>query len=1043
MTQSHEPNKAATIVVGIGASAGGVEALSAFLDHEKDQPRAAFLVAMHLARHRSSHLPEILARHTGIRLVRAEDGMTVEERSIYVLPPGQFMTVKDGKLQIAPVGPLERVPTVIDRLFNSLAEEYAERAIGVVLSGTGADGALGLKAIRERGGLTIAQGEDGSSPLFSGMPRSAVAAGVIDVQLPVEDIAARLNAAVSAIENAGQELTDDLAQDREEVRQEICTLLLNQVGHDFSGYKPNTFFRRVRRRMHVLQLATIDAYLEHLRHAPDEVSSLFRDLLISVTSFFRDAPSFKLLEEQVIPALFAGKSMHEEVRVWVPGCATGEEAYSIGMLLLEHIDRLGQGAPDVRIFATDIDENALGIARKARYPSVLLDDVSKERRQQFFTEDRDNFTVHKRLREICTFSLHNALRDPPFSRIDLVSCRNLLIYLGPEFQDRILPILHYALRPEGFLFVGIAEGATRHSTLFTPISKEYRIYQRQPNAASGISLPLLAKGGKATAPRPFEAGATGSSSNALRRQIETRVLQAHAPPYVLVNGRGDALFYSGRTDNYLEFPSGAPSRHLLTNARKELRLGLRRALHEVVNSQSKVQLPEVTLQRDDGLRRVQVTVEPFDDGETPLYLVVFNDHGVAPKLPAISHNLDAHTIEQLDRELHDTREQLQSTYEEFETAIEELRVANEELMSLNEELQSSNEELETSKEELQSVNEELQTVNHEMTHHLEALDQANADLKSLLESTRIATIFLDRELSIRSFTQAATEIFTLIPSDRGRTITDLAHQLGEIDLRENLETTMVRRKPAEVAVSRKDGQKHYLMRMLPYTGTAEETGGVVLTFVDVTALIAADVRHKTMIGELNHRVRNMLAVVSAMANQTLVQSVEGNTLDTYLNRLHAMARTYKLLTETDWSYMSFSELLREELSVIVGSTRFSLVGPPVKLDPREALALGMIFHELATNALKYGALSADEGRIDVTWQFSDDENIIDIRWQESGGPKVASPHRRGFGTLLVERQLSYELNGHSNITYAPEGLQVTMRVPRLHSVRKKRIATDE
>ncbi|WP_158884057.1 chemotaxis protein CheB [Rhodanobacter sp. L36] len=1038
MTQSELSNQPAVTVVGIGASAGGVEALSAFFDHETEQPRAAYLVAMHLARERPSHLPEILSRHTGMRLLLAENGMPVEERTIYVIPPGQVMTVQNGMLDIAPINPMERVPTVIDRMFNSMAEAYGEHAIGVVLSGTGADGALGLKAIKERGGLTIAQGEDGSTPLFSGMPRSAIAAGVIDLQLPVEKIPARIAEMILATNDAGQKQHDEVARHREESRLAICALLLTQTGHDFSGYKPSTFYRRMYRRMHVLQLATMDKYLERLRHTPGEVTMLFRDLLISVTSFFRDIAAFALLEQQVMPALFKGKDSQAEIRVWVPGCATGEEAYSLGILLLECLDKLGGNAPEVRIFATDIDEHALSIARKARYPSVLLEDVSDERRKRFFDEDRGHFTVRKRLRDICTFSPHNALRDPPFSRIDLVSCRNLLIYLGPEFQDRILPILHYALRPDGFLFVGIAEGASRHGTLFTPVSKEHRIYQRLPNVTAGLSLPLLTKSGKPAITRSFEASVAASSSNAMRRQIEARMLQAHTPPYVLVNGRSDALFYSARTGNYLEFPSGAPSRHLLSNARKELRLGLRHALQEVVNTQLKVELPEVVMPRDDVPHRVQVTIEPFDDGETPLYLVVFNDHGVAPKLPLVSQPADIQTVEHLDRELRDTREQLQSTYEEFETAIEELRVANEELMSLNEELQSSNEELETSKEELQSVNEELQTVNSEMTHNVEALDQANADLQGLLENTGIATIFLDRDLGIRSYTQAATELFTLIPSDRGRLITDLAHQLDAIDLRQNLENTLVRRTAMEIAVSRRDGQKHYLMCILPYAGEAEETGGVVMTFVEVTALISADARHKTMIGELNHRVRNMLAVVSAMASQTLADHVEAEAFDAFLNRLHAMARTYKLLTETDWSYMSFRGLLKEELGVIAGSTRYSLDGPPLKLHPREALALGMVIHELATNALKYGALSNQDGHINITWACIDDSaKTMEIHWSETGGPPVGPPSHRGFGTLLVDRQLAYELNGHSDITYAAEGLQLTLRVPRLQKSETK------
>ncbi|MBB6249033.1 chemotaxis protein CheB [Rhodanobacter sp. A1T4] len=1026
----------ATVVVGIGASAGGVEALSGFFDHGRFDAalldvNVAFVIAMHLSAHRESQLPEILSRRTTLRVLRAEQDMPIETGTIYVITPGQVLSVKDKKLQLSPINVIERLPSAVDRLFNSLAEDYAENAIGVVLSGTGADGALGLKAIKERGGLTIAQGEDGSVPMFSGMPRSAMATGVVDLQLPVEDIATRLSSLIASMENAsGSGLTKSDALN-DGIRQEICALLQIQVGHDFSGYKSNTFFRRVQRRMQVLQIESLDSYLDCLKHTPTEVTLLFHDLLISVTSFFRDSAAFAMLEQQIVPLLFEGKSENDEVRVWVPGCATGEEAYSLGMLLLEHAQRLGRKSPDIRVFASDIDGRALAIARKGRYPSVLLEGVTAERRGNFFVEDRRYFTVQKSLREIVTFSDHNALRDPPFSRIDLVSCRNLLIYLAAEFQDRILPILHYALRPEGFLFVGVAEGATRHSTLFTPISREHRVFRRLPSATPHAPAPLLAKGLGPTIPRHFETGWNDMSSKSLRTQIEARILTAHAPPYVLVNGQGDALFYSGRTGNFLEFAPGAPSKNLLNNARKELRLLLRRGLHEAVETQLLVHLPEAAVHSDEGQRRIQISIEPFDQDNAPLYLVLFHDHGAVTTPPDLPFRGDSQNTEQLQHELHDAREQLQSTYEEFETAIEELRVSNEELMSVNEELQSSNEELETSKEELQSVNEEMQTINTEMSHHVAALDQSNADLRGLLESTRIATVFLDKDLAIRSFTPAATEIFTLIPTDRGRLITDLSHQLSDVNMLESLQTALMKGKPAEISVSRKDSQRHYLMSLLPY-GAADERGGVVMTFVDITPLAEADARHKTMIGELNHRVRNMLAVVSAMATQTLQSANTDGSLDHFLDRLHSMARTYKLLTETDWSYMSLSELFREELSVIGSPNRYVLTGPPVKLLPREALALGMVVHELATNALKHGALSNDEGMVAVSWKLMESPNAaIAVRWQEKGGPTVVPATRRGFGSILIERQLAYELDGKSVLDFTPDGLIVSLDIPRL------------
>ena len=1036
LSSTNNAAETSPVVIGIGASAGGVEAISAMLDHTGPDMPAAFVVMMHLSATRTSHLADILARHTTMPVHAGEHGMRLERGHVYVAQPGKITTVEAGCLEVANVSLTERIPTIIDRLFNSLAVSYKECAIGVILSGTGADGALGLKAIKSCGGMTFAQGEDGSAPLFAGMPESAMAAGVVDMQLPVEAIGKRLKTIIEGFSRALGTQHESEAETLDRQRLEICALIKQQQGNDFSGYKPSTFHRRVQRRMAVLQLGSVEPYVAYLKQHPAEVSTLFRDLLISVTSFFRDGESFSVIADEVIPAMFRGKSAAEEVRVWVAGCATGEEAFSLGMLLLEETDRRGTGAAHIRIFATDIDEHALSIARKGRYPSVLLDDVSEERRKQFFIEDRGHFTVQKRLREVCTFSPHNALRDPPFSRIDLVSCRNLMIYLGPSFQDRILPIFHYALKPQGFLFVGMAEGASRQSNLFEPLSKHHRIFRRLASAGAHTRLPpLIRDDQKAT--QPANTYESGHRQAGLRRQIEARVLQSHAPPYVLINAHGEALFYSSRTGSYLEFSPGAPSNNLLSNARKDLRLHLRGALSEVVNTQQRVTLPEVNATRHDGVRRLQISIEPFEDGENPLYLVLFNDHGAATIRSSGERGAETQTVEQLEGELHETHEQLQSAYEEFETAIEELRVTNEELMSVNEELQSSNEELETSKEELQSVNEEMQTVNHEMSHHVDSLDQANADLSGLLESTNIATIFLDRQLAIRRFTQAATEIFTLIPSDCGRRITDLNHQLGDVNLGQHLEEILIRGKSMQMPVRRVDGTKHYLMGLLTYSGKGEDTSAVVMTFVDITALAQADERHKTMIGELNHRVRNMLAVVSAMAQQTMGKTVPGETLENFLSRLQAMARTYKLLTETNWSHMSLRGLLREELGVVSGSARYAISGPEIMFDPREALALGMVIHELATNALKYGALSNDEGRLEVTWrQLDDADDAVEICWQESDGPTVETPQRRGFGTVLIERQLAYELNGNSELDFASEGLRAVLRVPRLFATQE-------
>lgn len=1030
MPPSFDPKSAATVVVGIGASAGGVEALSTFFDHELNTSGAAFLIVMHLSAARSSNLPEILSRHTGMPVLHAEHDMPIERNKVYILPPGMVMTAAKQHLQLSRANQDEHMPSTVDRLFNSLAETFAEKAIGVVLSGTGSDGALGLKAIKDRGGLTIAQVADGTKPQFPGMPQSAIAIGAIDLELSVEEIGPRLLNVVKSMQTGAASAERDDDETHEPLRKEICALLLARLGHDFSGYKHGTFLRRVNRRMRVLRLSSLQDYVDYLKRTSEEATLLFRDLLISVTCFFREAESFKFLEQQVIPALFHGKQANDEVRVWVPGCATGEEAYSLAMLLLEHAGELGRNAPNLRVFATDLDENALAIARKGRYPSVLLDAMSATRRRQFFVDDHGYFSVQTRLREICTFSLHNVLRDPPFSRIDLVSCRNLMIYLGPEFQERILPILHYALVPEGFLFLGSSEGVSQNEALFQSFNKAHSVFQRAPDTDEHVTLPLLSSKSRPTPRRLPLTETAGPVRNGLQRQIEARVLHDHAPPHVLVNEHGETLFHSSRTGAYLEFAVGAPSRQLLQNARKELRLALRRGLHDAVASHTRVVMPDVTLPRGDALRRIQISVEPFEHGEAPLYLVLFNDCGNAASRPESTDVANDQAIELLEHELRESREQLQNSYEEFENVIGELRASNEELMSVNEELQSSNEELETSKEELQSVNEELTTVNAEMARHKDVLTRSNVDLANLLESIGIAAIFLDRHMAIRRFTHAATDIFTLIPSDLGRLITDLSHQLGDVDLHANFEQALDQKKPTELRVRLKDGSRHYLMKMLPYTGVTEESSGVVVTFADVSSLVEIDLQ-ATLIGELNHRVRNMLAVISAMAQQTLAKAVAPETLDAFMDRLHAMARTYKLLTENDWSHMDLGALVKDELTVIAGSTRFDMHGPSLKLSPREALALCLVLHELAANALKYGALSNRDGRVEVSWTGGKQPDAsFDLRWQESAGPPVTPPTRRGFGTLLLERQLAYELNAQSEIDYAADGLIVTIHIPR-------------
>ncbi|WP_426702775.1 CheR family methyltransferase [Rhodanobacter sp. Col0626] len=1006
-------------VVGVGASAGGVEALEEFFGGSREMENVAFVVVTHMMADKPSMLPEIIARHTGLTVERAVDGAAIAAGRVYVLQPGQVVSLSQARLRVDTVPAGQRVRNVIDLLFGSLAVELGVRAVGVVLSGTGSDGALGCRAIREHGGLTIAQTGDGDTVRFSGMPASAIAVRAIDLQLPARSMMDRIGHYADAV---GQGAPQPPGQEQ---LNHLCQLLCRYTGHDFNGYKPSTFWRRVTRRLQVLQLENVDDYIAHIEASPEEATLLFRDLLISVTSFFRDVEAFDALQKEVIPLLFDECDPASGIRVWVSGCATGEEAYSLAILLLEHAQTLPE-CPDIKVFATDIDEDALNIARAGRYPAALMEAVSPERRQRFFRSEDGTFVIDKRVRELCTFSPHSVLKDPPFSRIDLVSCRNLLIYLSLKTQDQLMPIFHFALCPRGYLFVGIAESVTRHAELFTAVNRKRRIFQRVSMASPRMALPLTPPGRHRPPHRESFSSPRGLSN--LRRSIEARILREHAPAHVLINHRGEVVYYSPYTKGFLEHAAGAPSRQLLLSVRQELRPGLRRALKETLGTEQPSALPRTCLEIDGYMRWADVFVEPFEheDGEH-LYLVLFRDLGPVDHEVAEADTGTDGNVAQVTRELRDTREELYSAYEESETVVEELRLANEELSSVNEEMQSSNEELETSKEELQSLNEELHTVNQDLSQNIEALDQANAELRGLLESTQIATIFLDRQLAIRSFTPAATAMFNLIPSDRGRAITDIANALDIADFRHDLLRVLRNGRSEERATARKDGNAHYLMRIMPYQGEKSGNGGLLVTLIDVTALMEADVRHGLMIGELNHRVRNMLAVISAVAMQTLGKEVDSSALNNFLTRLRAMSRTYKLLTRVNWRHTPLRELIQQELMAVVEPNRFQLDGPTVLLNAKATVALGMTLHELTTNAIKHGALSDAHGQVHVRWSL--DSQALTIHWAETGGPSTSVPTRRGFGSMLIDRQLAFELHGKSDMHFAGSGLGVMLKIP--------------
>ena len=1001
------------------------------------KPNVGVVVVTHLSPTRESNLSEILARFTTLPVHLVQHGTEVRPNAVYVLAADSILGIENGRLQLRrqPTGRRERKP--IDIFFGTLARDRAELAVGIVLSGGDSDGTLGLKAIKERGGLTIAQVADGFGPGHRDMPDSAIASGFVDLAIPADQMGAKLvefahgpEQLRNLVDAAEQEAHD---QTLEQLKSDICVLLRNRISHDFSGHKTRTFLRRVQRRMQVTQLSTAEAYLERLRQDPQEVAALFRDLLINVTNFFRDSDAFDSLATLIIPKLFEERSTEDVVRIWVPGCSTGEEVYSIGMLLREHMDTLTE-PPRVQIFATDIDERALAVGRAARYPEALLETISPERRKRFFIDDGASYVVAKDVRELCIFSPHNLIRDPPFSRMDLISCRNLLIYFGGNTQHQVIPLFHYALRPGGYLFLGLAENVSGFSELFAPLDKSNRLFRSRVDATPRLHLPLMISTLRTGLPGDERSRRPSLGAVALRQAAENQVLERYAPPHVLVNADGDVVHYSARTGKYLEAPTGMPTRQIATIARKGLRLDLRTLFREAVETGRGVARSGIAVETDEGnVQLVGLKIEPLANGtgSDPLYLILFLDEGGAltreeaqaqPGAPDIA----AH----VDRELRETRDRLQAMIEEYETALEELKSSNEELVSVNEEQQSTNEELEASKEELQSVNEELHTVNAELTLKIESLDQANSDLQNLFESTDVATVFLDKSLRIRSFTPAVAKVFNILPTDRGRPITDLSSNVVLSDFAQDIRRVFAERQSIERRVGTNGGSENFLLRLAPYVDGEQKVQGVVVTFVDVSSLTHAERRQQILIAELQHRTRNLLALVQSLAVQTFKK---GPVLETFSTRLAALSRVQGVISEADGDQVQLREVVLREVQALgeTAADRVTVQGQDVSLPIEHIQTLGLALHELATNAVKHGALKEQTGYLDVTWTIerNQGEKLLVLNWHEIGLSAPPDSSRRGFGRHLIEHALAHTMRAKTEIQFRQDGITCRIAIP--------------
>ena len=840
------------LIAALGASAGGLEALEKFFKHTPADSGIAFAVVQHLAPDHSSALSELLGRRTPMTVEDARDGAAIVANCVYVIPPNATLTIKDRTLRVTKPAQPRGHRTPIDSLFSSLAEDCGENAVCIMLSGTGTDGTLGLRAIKEHGGMAMAQTLDTAQ--YDAILRSAIATGLVDHVLPVEEMPAKLMEYAAHLHSLNGQ--DGLGEQTRQHLDKITSVLLRRAGHDFSQYKESTMVRRMQRRMKALQIETVEQYAGILESNPEETNHLFKDLLIGVTQFFRDPEAFEVLEREVIPKLFAGKGADDQVRVCVVGCASGEEAYSIAILLCEYAETL-ESAPRIQIFATDIDERGLDAARRGRYPESVVEHISPKRLERFLTKQDGGYQVKRELRELCIFSSHSFIKDPPFSRLDLISCRNVMIYLGLDLQQKVLPLLHYALRPGGYLFLGPSETVTSSRELFATLDKKHRIFRRKETAIRPtVKFPLSAVGRSAMA----GAKRLDTDDRKLPKELERVILQRYAPSCVIVKENGDAVYFSGQIGRYLDHPAGSPENNVINMAKEGLRVPLRTLLYRTATTRERSLQTRISVQMTGGVSLVNLTIEPLEHlKDSNLYIVLVEEEGSGQSREVAPAEAGSElTIQALERELRLAQEDAQSAYEELETS-------NEELQSSNEEFQSTNEELETSKEELQSFNEELETVNGELNRKVSELDHSNGDLQNLLNSTQIATIFLDSQLCIKNFTPAAANVIRLIAGDVGRPITDLAAQFAVTSLAEDIHEVLKTLVPIERSLTGTEG-KNYLMRTVPYRTVHDVIDGAVITFTDVTKLklieqVAQDA--KTYAENVVDTVREPLLVLDA------------------------------------------------------------------------------------------------------------------------------------------------------------------------------------
>src|SRR5271157_224922 len=1023
ITEENDKGKLPFPLVGIGASAGGIGALERFFENVPADSGMAFVILMHLDPTRDSIVASMVKKNAKIDVQDITDAALVEPNNAYMLPPNKNVRLEDGKLFLEKPDAPRGLRLPIDHFFRSLAKAQGEEAIGIVLSGTGTDGTLGLKEIKAHGGIVMVQ--DPNTTEYSGMPQSAIASISVDYVSSPEQLPGMLVSYVANNANGTKLKSEYSIEEMDGLLNQINDLIRDHLGREFSVYKKSTIVRRIERRMALNQINTLDEYVSFLKDYPLEIESLFNEVLIGVTHFFRDEDAFNALEEKVVSVLLKDRGEEDPIRVWVTGCSSGEEAYSIAMLLADGINQSGQRIK-VQIYASDIDNRAIEKARKGVYPENILAELSPDKIEKYFIKEENVYRVKKSIRGMIVFAQQDTLSDPPFSNIDLISCRNLLIYLRPEIQKRLIELFHYSLKAEGFLFLGTAESITSFNELYDEIDRKQKIFRKKLGGHYHAGFPGQYPAISDFSFRPEILKPSGKKVSSYRELVENIILDNYSPSAAIVNSNHEILYIQGRTGKYLEPAEGAASMNILDMAREGLKIPIATAIRNSIATNETIRSENIRVKTNGDWTRLNLIVQPFTEPEAlrGLFLIVFEERkseqdesGTETGLE-VPHDLDQDRFNQLETELKSTKQYLQTTIEELQTSNEELKSTNEELQSSNEELKSTNEELQTSKEELQSLNEELVTVNNELESKMDQLSEINDDLNNLISSTDIATIFIDTCLNIKRFTPKSQFLFNLIKTDIGRPLHHIASNFEDADFIHDIHAVIETLAPVEKDIKLKDESAWYTMRIVPYRTEDNKIDGVVVTFVDITErkkigdelLESREKYHDAFTDAeflkslLMHDINNVLQVIgmvtssieekAALLNDDAINNAIMNIQKQVEKATNLIISVRKIADLKDRENSNFPLDLIKVIQETIAYIHKSFPAENMELkfnkgDNEEAMVigndyLGDMFENIIINGLKYNKSSLKKIDIDVFEEIVDDKPFIKVSIVDNG-----------------------------------------------------------